>query len=140
MQTVTDGRITLDRPYSVIHVGLPVTADIETLDIDSTSAQSVADKKKDISHVSMHVESSRGIWIGAQPPPDDDTDPLEGLYELKIRNDEVYDDPISLKTEVVDVIIRGEWNSNGRVFIRQVDPVPLTVLSVIPAGLVPFKR
>ncbi len=30
--TVTNGRITLSRPYAVIHVGLPYVADLETLD------------------------------------------------------------------------------------------------------------
>jgi hypothetical protein len=61
------------------------------------------------------------------------------LEELKIRDSEGYDDPVSLKTGVVDVAIKSEWNSNGRVFIRQVDPVPLSVLAIIPAGLVPFR-
>jgi hypothetical protein len=137
--TVSGGTITLDKPYAVIHVGLPVTADIETLDIDTAQSETLADKKKLITKVNLYVEASRGIFVGATPPTDDTDDPLENLEELKIRDSEGYDDPVSLKTGVVDVAIKSEWNSNGRVFIRQVDPVPLSVLAIIPAGLVPFR-
>jgi len=138
--TVTNGSITLDKPYSVIHVGLPITFDIETLDIDFTSVESIADKKKFVNKVSAFVEKSRGMFVGSKPPTDDDTDNLDGLIELKIRDEETYDEPVALTTDVVDVIIRSEWNSNGRIFIRQVDPVPLTILSVAPSGLAPVGR
>lgn len=135
--TVTNGTVTLDKPYGVIHVGLPYISDLETLDIDSPSGETVMDKKKIVSEVSLYVEESRGIWVGAKPPIS--TDPLEGLTELKIRNAENYDEPVDLATGVVEVNIRSEWNSNGRVFLRQVDPVPMTVLSVMPAGKIPFR-
>ena len=137
--TVASGAITLDKHYSVIHVGLPFISDIETLDIDSPQGETLADKKKIVSKVNLFVEKSRGIWAGPVPPTDDDTDPLEGLYELKIRDDEGYDQPVALTTGVVDLNIRPEWNSNGRVFIRQVDPVPLAILAIAPAGLFPFR-
>lgn len=137
--TVTDGAITLDKPFGVIHVGLPYISDVETLDIDSTSGETIADKKKIVSKVSMFVRDTRGLWSGATPPSDDTVDPLEDLIELKIRSTEIYDQPVSLKTEVVDINIKPEWNSNGRVFIRQVDPVPFSILSILPSGRYPFK-
>lgn len=137
--TVTNGAIELDKPYTVIHVGLPYISDLETLDIDSVQGETLADKKKLVSRVSAYVEKSRGMWIGSKPPSDDNEDPLEGLSEPKIRNDENYDDPVALETGVIEVNIRPEWNSNGRVFIRQVDPLPLSVLAIIPAGLMPFR-
>lgn len=137
--TVTNGAITLDRPYGVIHVGLPYISDIETLDIDTPQGETVADKNKIINEVTLSVEKSRGIWAGPQPPSDDDTDPLEGMTELKARSLEGYDDPVALKTENVSIAIQSHWNSNGRVFVRQVDPLPMTILAVHPAGLVPFR-
>lgn len=136
--TITKGVATLDKPYGVIHVGLPILADIETLDIDQPQGETLADRKKLITKVTTFVQNTRGLWSGAHPPTDDDTDPLEGLDELKIREDENYDDPVSLATDAVDIQISGDWNSNGRVFLRQVDPLPLTVLSVAPTGLVPY--
>lgn len=145
--TVEDGMITLDKPYGVIRIGLPITSDLQTLDVDSAEGETLTDKKKNIGKVTVHVEESRGIWIGAAPPetlqPEgDDAEPgfLQGLTELKIRNSEGYDDPIDLKTEAVEVIIRPEWNSNGRVFIRQTDPLPLAILAVAPSGFIPVKR
>lgn len=135
--TVSGGSITLPQPRAVIHVGLPFISDVETLDIDTPEGETLSNKKKLITEVSMFVEKSRGIWIGPKPPTDDDQDPLENLQEAKLRNNESYDEPTELKTEVVTVPIKGEWNSNGRVFIRQVDPLPLSILSIVPSGYVP---
>lgn len=137
--TVTNGSITLDRPYAIIHVGLPYISDVETLDIDTPQGETLIDKSKKVTEVFMQVEKTRGLWAGARPPSDDSVDPLENLTELKIRNEEGYDDPVELKTGVVDIIIKPEWNSNGRVFIRQVDPLPCSILAIAPSGLYPFR-
>jgi hypothetical protein len=131
--TVSGGSITLDKPYVVIHVGLPITADIETLDIDSASGESVVDKKKLISKVALIVEKTRGLWAGG------DTQDMDDLTEYKLREEEGYEDPVELKTGTIDVNIQPQWNSNGRVLIRQVDPVPATILAIVPIGLVPFR-
>jgi hypothetical protein len=137
--TVSNGKITLDKPYGVIHIGLPITSDLETLDIDTADGETLTNKSKNVQAVTVYVESSRGLWAGSKPPTDDDTDPLEGLREYKARSDEGYDEPIGLKTKPVQITIDGEWNDNGRVFLRQVDPVPLTILSVSPSGKFPFR-
>lgn len=137
-KTVVGGEITLDDPYGVIYVGLPITADLETLNIDTLNSETLSDKKMLINQVHVSVEESRGLWAGVREPTGDD--PLECLDELKIREDENYDDPVDLETGVVKVNISGEYNNNGRVFIRQVDPVPLTVLAIAPAGLIPFRK
>ncbi len=137
--TVSGGAVELERPYSVIHVGLPITADIETLDPDSTQGETVADKKKNISRVTMFLEKTRGLFVGPKPPDDDEEDPLQNLMELKIRNLEGYDEPVDLMTGVADVNIMPEWNNNGRVFVRQVDPVPAAILAIYPSGLIPVR-
>lgn len=134
--TVSQGTIVLDKPYAVIHVGLPITSDIETLDIDTANGESIANKKKIITRLTSHVEDSRGFWAGPTPPSDNG---LDGLVEFKVRNEEGYDDPIALLTDKVDLVIGAQWNSNGRVFIRQTDPLPLSIQSIIPDGLIPFK-
>lgn len=137
--TVTNGKVTLDKPYGVIHIGIPYISDIETLDIDTEQGETLANKKKAIGEVTLFVEESRGIFVGPKPPTSDTLNPLEDLYEIKIRNSEGYDDPVALKTDNVEVIIKPEWNSNGRVFLRQVDPVPMTILSIHPSGYIPFR-
>ena len=137
--TVANGQITLDKTYGVIHVGLPYISDLETLDIDTTQGETLSDKFKNSKEVTLFVEESRGVFAGPKPPSDDLTDPLEGLNEFKLRNDEGYDDPVDLKTGVIDVNLNSEWNSNGRIFVRQIDPIPLSVLAIAPAGEYPFS-
>jgi hypothetical protein len=137
--TVSNGTITLDRQYSVIHVGLPITSDFETLDIETTNGETLTDKNKLVTAVTLFVESSRGIWVGGKPPSDDSVNPLEGLTEMKLRDDEGIDDPVDLETGAIDLNIRSEWNSNGRIFVRQVDPVPLSILAAAPAGIFPMR-
>lgn len=135
--TVANGQITLSEKYGVIIVGLPITSDLETLNIDSAGVETMVDRNKLISKVTLFVEKSRGVWAGTRTP-DDTVSVTDGLTELKIREDETYDDPIELKTEPVDIITEANWNNNGRVFIRQIDPVPLTILSITPSGYMPF--
>lgn len=126
-QTVSSGKVTLEKPYSVIHIGLPITADLETLNIDIQGVSSMADKKKNVQKLTMFVESSRGIFAGVD---------ADNLTELKIRSDENYDEPVSLATGTVDINIKPEWNSSGKIMIRQTEPLPLSVLSIIPSGFV----
>jgi len=130
--TVTSGAITFAEPYSVIHVGLPYNSDMQTLNIDDDGKQStIADLKKNISKVSLLVESSRGIWAG----PDENN-----LDESKLRESEGYDDPIALKTDLISINIKPEWNSTGSIFIRQFDPLPLSILSVTAGGFIPLPK
>lgn len=137
--TVTHGAITLTEPQVVIHVGLPYLCDLEALDIDTPEGESLAGRKKQVSKVTVHVEKTRGVFIGRKAPSDDSDDPLEGLYEAKVRDEESYDDPVALKTGTTDVIIQPGWDSNGRVFIRQVDPVPMAILAITPEAMVPAR-
>lgn len=134
--TVSNGQVILDQPYSVIHAGVPYLSDLQTLDIDQAQGETLSDKKKLISAVTLSLEKTRGVWVGAKPPTDDTVDALEGLDELKIRESEGYDEPVDLLTGTALINIRPEWNSNGRVFIRQTEPLPISVLSISPAGVI----
>ncbi len=49
------------------------------------------------------------------------------------------DDPVALFTGFTDTNIENEWNSHGRLFMRQVDPVPCSILAVVPNGIYPFR-
>jgi len=134
--TVTNGSITMDTAYSVIHVGLPITADLETLDIDSAEGETLVNKTKLIGEVAITVKATRGLWAGSKPPSNDSVDPLEGLNEMKPRSTENYGQTPSKKTETLKKVIQSRWNNNGRVFIRQVDPLPASIVSIAPSGLV----
>jgi hypothetical protein len=136
-KTVTSGAVTLDKCYAVVHAGLPYISDLETLDVDAPQGETVADKQKIVSGVTVFVEESRGIFAGAKAPTG--SDPLEGLYEHKVRNAEGYDDPVEMKTGQAYIPTKSEYNNNGRTFIRQVDPLPLSVLAIMPKITAPFR-
>lgn len=140
LTVAANGTLTLADPYVKVHVGLPFISDIETLNVDSDQAESIADKKSIPSKVTMHLQDTRGVFIGPQPPDDDDDDPLQRLEELKIRNSEGYNEPVDLFTGVHSQNIQANWNNQGRVFIRQIDPLPMTVNSIMVAGLFPFQK
>lgn len=136
--TVTGGAISLAKAYSVIHVGLPYTSDIETLDIDTPQGESIVDKRQKLDRVTLYVENTRGGFVGISPP-DETADFLEDLEEIKYRDDENYDEPIELVTGTVEVNVKPRWNSNGRIFIRQTDPIPMSILAIAPSGIFPFR-
>jgi len=135
--TVSGDTITLDKFYAKIHVGLPYISDIETLDIDVAQGETVADKSKFIGKVAVRTENTRGLFVGGEPATD--SDPLKNLYEVRMRQFEDYDQPVSLSTDVSIIPINSTWNNNGRIFIRQVDPLPASILAVYPSGYVPVK-
>lgn len=130
--TVADGAITLDDCYSVVHVGLPYLSDIETLDIDISGRSTLMSRQKLVNNADLLVDDSRGIWMGGAPPSDDDVNPLENLEEVHMRENEDPEAAVELQSGSMPVTFKNDWNSNGRVFIRQVDPVPLSILAIVP--------
>ena len=132
VRTVTAGVVDLDQPRAVIHVGLPYLSDLETLDIDTASGPSLKERFMNVGRVGIFLQKSRPFFAGREAPSG--TDPLEGLQELKLRETEDYNDPITLVTSDEIINIDQHWDSHGRVFLRQVDPVPTTILSVTPMG------
>ncbi|EJO9547607.1 hypothetical protein NU260_002127 [Cronobacter sakazakii] len=122
-KTVSGGAVTLENPGAVVHIGLPINAEFETLDININGQETLLDKKKLVNSVSLVVNASRGIFAGVD---------AGHLYEYPQREFEFYDDPVDDATGVVEVKLDANWDKNGRVYIRQTDPLPLSVLAVIP--------
>jgi len=139
--TVTAGVVTLDAAYAHIKVGLPYMGDLETLDIDTPTGASFKESAMAVSRVGIFVEKSntRGTFVGLQPPTDDLVDPVQNLDEVKGREVINYSDPLLLVSDYVEVNVPSRWSKGGRVFIRQVDPVPMTVLAVMPYGFLPVQ-
>jgi hypothetical protein len=130
-RVVESGAITLSRHYAVIHAGLPIEADIETLSMDNPNGETLTDKRKLIGEVSLMVESSRGVLIGTDE---------NHLTEHKQRSGEGWDKPVEPATRTIKVNVSSSWDDNGRVFVRQSDPLPLTVLAIVPSGVVSGSR
>jgi hypothetical protein len=143
--SIENGILTLERAYGVIHVGLPYTYDIKTLRLESPQAETLIDKRANIGRVTLGVSQSRGAWAGPAAPEDHvdydplAPDPLLGLVEVKVRSGEGYDVPVELATGTLDVRISTSWRSRGSVFLRGVDPVPVSIVTIAPAGVIPVR-
>lgn len=138
--TVTaNGFVTLAKCYSVLHIGLPYTSDLETLDIDTAQGETIADRQKLTSAVTLFLNKTRGLFVGPKAPGSDVVDQNSNLTEFKPRTFEASDDPAKLMTGKFNLNIEPQWNSGGRVFIRQTDPLPAEVNAIVESGLYPFQ-
>jgi len=78
-------------------------------------------------YVGLKVRRSGVFFAGVDVPEDDK---VNSLVEAKVRKRENYNQSPNLQTGVVEVNIRSRYQEGGRVFVRQVDPRPLRILSV----------
>lgn len=121
-RVVTGGAITLDNAASKVQVGLPITADLQTVpwfaQVDAGFGQG---RTKNVNKVWLRVYRSSGIFAG----PDS-----SNLVEAKQRTTEIYGTPPRLKSDEILLTISPQWNNSGQVFVRQADPLPLTLVSM----------
>ncbi len=136
VKTVTLGIVSLNQCYVVIRVGLPYVSDMETLSLSVYNDKSIVDKKVLVKNVDVEIEKTRGVWAGFVNPDESnlnsDDDLLFGLTEFKARNLENYESGVSLLNGKMGLTIESSWRNNGRVFLRQVDPQPMTINSICP--------
>jgi len=121
--TVYQGSVTIDRS-SRAHAGKQYISDIETLDPELTAGGgTIQGKQVRVPSVTIRMKDSRGLLAG----PNEDE-----LTEMKQREFETYGSPTALLTGDKDMEITPDWDGGGRVFIRQVNPLPLTITAIIP--------
>ena len=120
-RTVTGGSITLDVEGSVIHIGLPITADIKTLPLAFETGGMGQGRVKNVNKVWLRVFRSSGIFTGPS---------FGRLTEAKQRTTEDWGTPPALKTEEIEVMVESDWTDSGSIYVRQADPLPLTILSM----------
>lgn len=120
--TVVNGQITLQAPASKIHIGLPITADLQTLPLAMEQAQAFGQgTQKNIDKAYLRLYRSSSVFVG----PD-----FNNLRQLKQRTTEPYGSPPALLTGEYPVTLTGAWSSDGTVCLRQVDPLPLTLVAL----------
>lgn len=115
--------VLLAHPGGVVHVGLAYNSDLETLDFNIPGAEPIRAKRKTICELTLLVNQTRGLEIG----PDEDH-----LDELPSREYEDYDQPPSLQDDAITHPIPCRHDQNGRVFIRQSSPLPVTITGLLP--------
>jgi hypothetical protein len=122
-QTVTGGVITLSQGCAKVTVGLPITAQLQTLPafagIDGGAAQG---RMKNVNRVWLRVYSSSGIQVG----PD-----FNNLVNYPQRTTEPYGSPPNLVSdEIGPIVLSPSWGASGQVCVQQTDPLPLDIAAM----------
>lgn len=103
-----------------VHVGLRYTSDLETLNLDAHGS-AVRDKLKRVGSVTLIVDTSSREFLAG---PDTANLTRYSVSTMDPAGDE--------HTGHVEMQLSATFNDHGRVFIRQDEPLPLTVLGVLP--------
>ena len=120
-RTVSSGEISLERAASVVHLGLPYESDLNTLPMALQVEAFGQGRVKNLNHVWLRVLESSGIFAGPS---------ADKLVEAKQRTTEPYGTPPNLKTQDIKIMLTPEWQDNGQLFVRQSDPLPLTIVGL----------
>ncbi len=136
---ITGGAITLPDSMrgAIVHVGRPVPAgDIETLDIDTVEQSPVLLESLTVNKLYIKTKDSSGLYVGHRFPSDDKVEGMQPLDDYTVDYEESepivgnrYKPPLTRRAEVT---LPGDWRSQGKIKIRQVDPLHFEILSIIP--------
>lgn len=127
---VTSYTIPLTEAFESVTVGLPFVVDVQTLDVDAVSS-TIKDRGIFVGGVKVWVEDTATFWAGPKEPTSSTA--ITTLERQVPRDDEGYE-IAALDAGVVSGVLLASWNQTGRVFLRNVDPTPMTILAISPQG------
>jgi hypothetical protein len=125
------GELELDGYYAWGIVGLPYESEFETLDLDTSDNRTLTEAYKLVNRVGIAFQESKGGYVGQTGSEDD----LTKMQEIISREDQDLEEVTANLNEHIDVNFPAEWEKTGRVLIKQVDPLPMTILAVYPKGV-----
>lgn len=125
-QVVVAGSITLPYAASKVTVGLPYVSQLQTLCMEPEGmTMQVQDYRKKIAAVAVRVTETRGLKVGPN---------FSNLTEIKERSASVsMGSAIPLFTGDERVVITSQYLTDDDVCIEQDNPLPCTILGVIPS-------
>ena len=139
--TVENGKVTLPHAASVVHVGLPYAALLETLELvygrqDGTQLT----RRSRISSVTARVERTRGLFIGTEvsrksPRDTSDKTGLTAVEEALLseapqRTDERYNEPVGLYTKDYKLHLSSGYGQ-GKITCWAPYPLPCSILALV---------
>ena len=124
-RTVSNGSITLARASTKVKVGLPYTSILQTMRIDAGSQNGTSQAKtKRIYNITVRLYESIGVEVGPN---------LSNMEAIPFRSSAaLMDTAIPVYTGDKEIEFRGNYESDGFIFVRQTQPLPLTILSLYP--------
>ena len=137
-RVVSNGRVTITGDYTVVHIGLPYYSDLETLNISlGEDIDTLQGRKIKVGNVDMMFVDSRGGYIG-----DSESNIYEAFTDLMVtynqselefnQDIETLSSATALYTGHLRVPLGSKYKYGGRVFYRQVDPLPVLIGQIIP--------
>ena len=124
-KVVSSGEITLERSATKVKVGLSYTSLLQTMRIDAGAQNGTSQSKtKRIYEITARLYESIGVEIG----PD-----LNNMERIPFRSSaNAMDSGINVFTGDKEIEFRGNYETDGFIFVRQNQPLPLTILSLYP--------
>lgn len=133
---VVNGSVTLNDPGAIVHIGRPITCDVQTLDIDTVEQRPILLESKIVNRIYMKVIRSRGLYIGSSFPSNNKVNGMNNVEEMDVdytQSPEILGNRYTApQTKRYELSIPGDWKSQGKVCIRQVDPIHFEILSIVP--------
>ena len=148
-EKVTSGGLpSMTMSSATVHVGLPYYSDLETLNIElGMKDGTMQGRKVKIGNVTFRVTDTRGGWVGPNENNLYEAFPaiIDSILfsENKYYDDNIiYDDPYITYEGALDptTLFSGDirlplgagYEDGGRVFYRQVSPLPVSINAIIP--------
>ena len=124
-KTVSSGSITLDRSSKNVKVGLAFTSLLQTMRLDAGSQNGTSQgKTKRIYDITVRMFETVGIEVGPN---------LNDMERIPFRTSaNLMDIGIPPFTGDKEVEFRGNYETDGFIFVRQTQPLPFTILSLYP--------
>ena len=124
-KVVSSGAISLNRAAKKVKVGLKFDSVLQTMRIDAGSQNGTSQgKTKRIYEVTVRLFETVGVEVG----PD-----LNNMERIPFRTSaNPMDQGIAPFTGDKEVEFRGNYDTDGFIFVRQTQPLPLTILSLYP--------
>ena len=124
-KTVASGSITLDRSATDVKIGLAYKSILQTMRLDAGSQNGTSQgKTKRIYEITIRLYESIGVEVGES---------LDNMERIPFRtSSDPMDEGIPVFTGDKAVEFRGNYDTDGFIFVRQTQPLPLTILSLYP--------
>ena len=124
-KTVANGAVSLNVSTTVAAIGYGYTSVMETLRLEAGSVDGTSQgKPKRIHAITVRLHETVGAEIGSGP------DKLDRIY---FRDSSMsMDKAVPLFTGDKDVEFEGGFDDDDRIYARQTQPLPLTVLALFP--------
>lgn len=125
-KVVIDGTVTLDRPAGYTVIGFRYLSRLQTLRVEAGAQDGTSQgKKKTLKSVVVRFYQTLGMWYGAT---------FNKLYEYPFRSgSDLMDNPPPIQDgDTRQITWPGGWDTSGFMCLEQRDPLPMTILAIMP--------